>query len=110
MLASVPGSQKHPSSREMYGRLRGSGSLRGAFLGSDVIFAQQGVSVSFQSRYGAIISMVILTKLAHPGRVEYCTQWSPRITVRLDPANDECNVAEGGARGCFRIDLTISGF
>ena len=59
MLASVPGSQKHPSSREMYGRLRGSGSLRGAFLGSDVIFAQQGVSVSFQSRYGAIISMVL---------------------------------------------------
>ena len=53
MLASVPGSQKHPSSREMYGR------LRGAFLGSDVIFAQQGVSVSFQSRYGAIISMVL---------------------------------------------------
>ena len=64
MLASVPGSQKHPSSREMYGRLRGSGSLRGAFLGSDVILAQQGVSVSFQSRYGAIISMVSLTKSA----------------------------------------------
>ena len=58
MLASVPGSQKHPSSREMYGRLRGSGSLRGAFLGSDVIFAQQGVSVSFQSRYGAIIGQL----------------------------------------------------
>ena len=53
MLASVPGSQ---SSREMYG---GSGSLRGVFLGSDVIFAQQGVSVSFQYHYGAIISMML---------------------------------------------------
>ena len=36
-----------------------------AFLGSDVILAQQGVSVSFQSRYGAII--IILSKEQEEG-------------------------------------------
>ena len=43
----LAGSQKHLSSRGMYGCLRGSGSLRGAFLGSDVIFAQRVSVCSF---------------------------------------------------------------